>query len=134
MKHIIYGPGVLGGDLGAKLLLDISEKLDRKIILPNIFLVTYWPDALKAIAESSGVLPVTKVRGLTHEALCSILLPKQFSCSGQNGNFFEEEILSLGVTVTPVRQGLRNSYNWGFNQRLIPEERGPAQVSFPSNV
>jgi hypothetical protein len=134
MKHIIYGPGVLGGKLGAKVLLEIIDYPKRRILLPNEFLLTYWPDALKAIAANCGTLPVTRVSGLTHEVLSSIVMPQTVNFLDQNGNLFEEEIMSLGVAVTSVRQGLRNSYNWSFNQRLMPEENAPDLESFQSSV
>lgn len=134
MKHIIYGPGVIGGDLGAKFLLEMGDYPERRILLPNEFLLTYWPDALKTIAANCGTLPVTRVSGLTHEVLSSIVMPQNIKSFNQNGNLFEEKIISLGVAVTSVRQGLKNSYNWCFNQRLMPEENAPDLASFQSSV
>ncbi len=77
---------------------------------------------------------MTRVRGLTLTALRSIVLPDKFSYAAKNGNLFEETVLSVGVTVTSVRQGFRNSYNWHYNQRLMPEENAPDLESCRSSV
>ena len=134
MIHFLYGPGVSGGALGPKFFQNLSDPAWQEFVLPSEFLVSYWPDVQLALSSHAGLLPVTRVRGLSLAALRSIVLPEKFSYATKNGNLFEETVLSVGVTVTSVRQGFRNSYNWHYNQRLMPEESGPVPGSYRSSV
>jgi hypothetical protein len=134
MKHYIYGPGVSGSDFGADFFWRLGEISDWEMILPAEFQLSYLPDIQRCLAQKIDVLPFTIVRGLTLAVIRSIVLPEKFPLRSAEGNLFEELTPNSGAHVTPVRQGLRNSYSWSYNQRLIPEDLVPVLASCRSSV
>lgn len=134
MLHFLYGPGVSCGTLGPEFFWSLDDPARQELLLPAEFLLTYWPDVQRQLGSEHGVIPVTRVRGLTLAALRSIVLPDKFFYASREGNLFEETVLSTGLFVTPVRTGFRNSYNWSYNQRLMPEESVPGLVSSRSSA